>query len=108
MQKTKYIPRPKSRELRFLINQNHLKPLGATIRKERYNSMGEIELKFNFDTESRGALFAPRQSYNIRYLRPSLAKLSEGADGVHRGIPYAPFLRNSLGSAKELHNRSYR
>ena len=71
--------------------------------------MGEIELKFNFYTESRGAGYCPAARFYIHdiYAR-ALRKLSEGADGVHRGNPYAPFLRNSLGSAKELHNQSPR
>ena len=68
--KTKYIPRPKFRELRLLTNQNHLKPLGATLRKEIKNIMGEIEIQVIFATKSRGALFDPRQSYIYTIFTP--------------------------------------
>ena len=69
--------------------------------------MGDINKQFNSTPESRGAGFFPTAKFYIHdiYAR-ALRKLSEGADGVHRGYPYAPFLRNSLGSAKELHNQS--
>ena len=74
--------------------------------KRKRDSMGEIELKFNFDTESRGAGYCPAAKFYIHdiYAR-ALRSSARAQTGYIGGNPYAPFLRNSLGSAKELHNQ---
>ena len=41
--------------------------------------MGEIGLKFNFDTESRGALFAPRQGFTYTIFTPEPCESSARA-----------------------------
>ena len=47
--------------------------------------MGEIELKFNFATESRGALFAPRQSYTYTIFTPKPCESSARAQTGYIG-----------------------
>ena len=76
--KIKYIPRPKSDKSQFWIKQKILKTIGSLSTKRKRDSMGEIELKFNFDTESRGALFAPRQSYIYTIFTPEPCEAQRG------------------------------
>ena len=47
--------------------------------------MGEIELKFDFDTESRGALFAPRQGFIYTIFTPEPCESSARAQTGYIG-----------------------
>ena len=91
-----------------MINQNYPKPLGTALRKERYNSMGENALKFNFDTESRGALFAPRQSYIYTIFTPEPCESTARAQTGYIGdTPMLLFFAILWGVPKNCINKPF-
>ena len=67
------------------------KSIGSLSTKRNKNLMGEIELKFNFDTESRGALFAPRQSFICTIFPPEPCEAQQGRRGFQGRSPWLFF-----------------
>ena len=70
--------------------------------------MGEIELQFNFDTESRGALFAPRQSYIYTIFTPEPCEAQRGRRRGYIGVsPMLLFFAILWGAPKNCINKPF-
>ena len=70
--------------------------------------MGEIELKFNFDTESRGALFAPRQGFTYTIFTPEPCESTARAQTGYIGdTPMLLFFAILWGAPKNCINKPF-
>ena len=104
LRKAKYIPRPKTAKLWFWIKQKNPKAIGSCPTKR-------IDIFIGRDRQTLPicyrkpwvVVFGPRQSFIHTMFSSAPCYAQRGQQWVPRAEPLASFLRNSLGSAKELH-----